>query len=140
MCARRSACCPAASETVLYVEDEITVRSLTAHVLRRLGYTVLEAGSGEQAREVVQEQNGPRSICSSPTWCCRTAGGKELADWVCARDGETKLLFTSGYVDENVLRHHGVSPEMAFLRKPFSPGDLARKLREVMDEACLPVA
>jgi len=41
---------PGGSETILYVEDESTVRSLTAHVLRRLGYTVLEAGDGRQAR------------------------------------------------------------------------------------------
>jgi CheY-like chemotaxis protein len=124
---------PGGSETILYVEDEITVRSLTAHVLRRLGYTVLEAGTGEQARLVLQEQNGhPIDLLFSDV-VLPDLSGKELADWVCARKGDTKLLFTSGYVDEGVLRRHGVEPDMAFLRKPFSPSDLARKLRDVMD-------
>ena len=131
---------PGGSETILYVEDEITVRSLTAHVLRRLGYTVLEAGDGEQARD--HRAGAKRAAHRPPLLRCRPAGSQRQGArrlGLRARDAETKLLFTSGYVDESVLRHHGVSPEMAFLRKPFSPGDLARKLREVMDDtSCLP--
>jgi CheY-like chemotaxis protein len=128
---------PGGSETILYVEDEMAVRSLTSHVLRRLGYTVLEAESGEQARSIVLAQNGhPIDLLFSDV-VLPDLSGKELADWVVEQKQDTKLLFTSGYVDENVLRRHGVSAEMAFLRKPFSPADLARKLREVMDEAAV---
>ena len=52
------------------------------------------------------------------------AGGKELADWIQTRNGGTKILFTSGYVDEGILRRHGLKPETAFLQKPFTPSDL----------------
>jgi CheY-like chemotaxis protein len=124
---------PGGSETILYVEDEMSVRSLTSHVLRRLGYTVFEAGSGEQARTILLEQNGQPIDLLFADVVLPDLSGKQLADWVVEQKEGTKLLFTSGYVDENILRRHGVSSEMAFLRKPFSPSDLARKLREVMD-------
>ena len=126
---------PGGSETILYVEDEITVRSLTSHVLRRLGYTVLEADCGEQARVVLGEQNGHAVDLLFSDVVLPDLSGKDLADWVCKQKPETKLLFTSGYVDEGVLRRHGVTPDLAFLRKPFSPADLARKVREVIDGA-----
>ncbi len=125
---------PGGHETVLYVEDEITVRSLTAHVLRRLGYTVLEAGSGKQARDAVENNNGHEIDLLFSDVVLPDAGGKELANWICTtRPGRTKLLFTSGYVDESILRGHGLESGTAFLQKPFTPADLAKKVREVLD-------
>ena len=61
------------------------------------------------------------------------AGGSELASWITGRNESTKILFTSGYVDENILKRHGLKPGTAFLQKPFTPSDLARKVRDVMD-------
>jgi CheY-like chemotaxis protein len=124
---------PGGSETILYVEDEISVRSLTAHVLRRLGYTVLEAGDGKQARAIVETQNGRGIDLLFSDVVLPDLGGRELADWVSTRNARTKLLFTSGYVDESILRRHGLHPGMAFLQKPFTPADLARKVREVFE-------
>jgi len=127
---------PGGNETVLYVEDEITVRSLTAHVLRRLGYTVLEAGSGKQARDAIESNNGREVDLLFSDVVLPDAGGKELADWIRAtRNGRTKLLFTSGYVDEGILKRHGLELGTAFLQKPFTPADLAKKIREVLDDA-----
>jgi len=125
---------PGGNETVLYVEDEITVRSLTAHVLRRLGYTVLEAGSGKQARDAVEGNNGRQIDLLFSDVVLPDAGGRELANWLCnTRDSRTKLLFTSGYVDEIILQSHGLESGTAFLQKPFTPADLARKVREILD-------
>jgi CheY-like chemotaxis protein len=124
---------PGGSETILYVEDEITVRSLTSHVMRRLGYTVLEAGNGEQARTILQEQNGHAIDLLFSDVVLPDLSGRELANWVSGQKAGTKLLFTSGYVDEHILRQHGVDSETAFLQKPFTPADLANKLREVID-------
>ncbi len=127
---------PGGHETVLYVEDEITVRSLTAHVLRRLGYTVLEAGSGKQARDAVEGNNGREIDLLFSDVVLPDAGGQELADWIReTRNGRTKLLFTSGYVDESILRRHGLDVDTAFLQKPFTPADLAKKVREVLDSS-----
>ena len=124
---------PGGNETVLYVEDEITVRSLTAHVLRRLGYTVLEAGSGKQARDAIENHNGREVDLLFSDVVLPDAGGKELADWMRETRTRTKLLFTSGYVDESILKRHGLEMGTAFLQKPFTPADLARKVREVLD-------
>ncbi len=127
---------PGGHETVLYVEDEITVRSLTAHVLRRLGYTVLEAASGKQARDAVEGYNGREIDLLFSDVVLPDAGGQDLADWIReTRNGRTKLLFTSGYVDESILRRHGLDVDTAFLQKPFTPADLAKKVREVLDNS-----
>jgi PAS domain S-box-containing protein len=125
---------PGGHETILYVEDEITVRSLTSHVLRRLGYTVLEASDGKQARDLVEANNGHGIALLFSDVVLPDAGGSELAAWFKTQNKDTRILFTSGYVDENILKRHGLQPGTAFLQKPFSPADLARKVREVMDD------
>jgi CheY-like chemotaxis protein len=124
---------PGGHETILYVEDEINVRSLTAHILRRLGYTVFEAGDGAQAREVVEANAGRHIDLLFSDVVLPDLGGKELSDWIQQRCRQTRVLLCSGYIDENVLRHHGLDLETAFLQKPFTPADLARKVREVID-------
>jgi PAS domain S-box-containing protein len=123
---------PGGNETILYVEDEMSVRSLTAHVLRRLGYTVLEAGDGQEAQTIIEERAESDIDLLFSDVVLPDVSGRQLADWVCTRR-QTKLLFTSGYVDEQILRHHGVEADAAFLQKPFTPSDLARKLREVIE-------
>ena len=121
------------TETVLYVEDEITVRSLTAHVLLRLGYTVLEAADGKSARDVVETHGGREIHLLFSDVVLPDSGGQELAEWIRGRNAGTKILFTSGYVDENILKRHGLDASAAFLQKPFTPADLAKKIREVLD-------
>lgn len=125
---------PRGSETVLIVEDEVTVRSLAAHILRKLGYNVLEAEDAGHAREVVQShKKGRIDLLLADVVLPNSEGGKQLADWLEARHEETKVLFTSGYVEESVFKHHGLEPGMAFLQKPFTPADLARRVREVIE-------
>ena len=124
---------PGGHETILYVEDEITVRNVTAQILRSLGYTVLEAGDGSTAREVLETANGRAIDMLFSDVVLPDSGGRELSDWVRSRSRMTKLLFTSGYIDEAILRRHGLERDTAFLQKPFSPMQLARKVRETMD-------
>ncbi|MDQ3622819.1 MAG: PAS domain S-box protein, partial [Verrucomicrobiota bacterium] len=126
---------PGGNETILYVEDEITVRSLTAHVLRRLGYTVLEASDVKSARDTVEAQEGRDIDLLFSDVVLPDAGGRELSDWVQERSKETKVLFTSGYVDETILRRYGVELGTTFLQKPFAPIELAKKVREIMDQS-----
>ena len=59
--------------------------------------------------------------------------GPELAAAFTSRDPGLKVLFQSGYTDEAVLRHANVKSDMAFLKKPFTLGTLAKKIREVLD-------
>ena len=120
-------------ETVLYVEDEITVRSLTTHVLLRLGYTVLEAADVKGARDVAEAHGGREIHLLFSDVVLPDSGGQELAGWMRARSPGTRILFTSGYVDEKILQRHGLDASAAFLQKPFTPSDLAKKIREVLD-------
>ncbi len=125
---------PGGSETVLIVEDEVTVRRLAAHILRKLGYNVLEAEDAGKAREVVNLHNtGKIDLLLADVVLPNSEGGKQLADWLEERHEETKVLFTSGYVEESVFKHHGLEPGVAFLQKPFTPADLARRVREVIE-------
>ena len=121
------------NETILYVEDEITVRSLTTHVLLRLGYTVLEAADGKSARDVAETHGGRKIDLLFADVVLPDSGGQELAEWIRGRNAGTKILFTSGYVDEKILKRHGLDASAAFLQKPFTPADLAKKVREVLD-------
>jgi CheY-like chemotaxis protein len=124
---------PGGSEVILYVEDELSVRSLTSHVLRRLGYTVVEAGDAQQAQAVVEARgDAPVDLVFSDV-VLPDCGGKELAEWVTKRHDRLRVLFTSGYVDEAILLQYGIDGGMAFLQKPFTPAELARKVREVLD-------
>lgn len=97
---------------------------------------MIEAGSGSQARDAVESHNVSDVDLLFSDVVLPDAGGRELVDWI--RDtcrGRTRMLFTSGYVDEGVLRRHGIEAGAAFLQKPFTPTDLARKVREVLDAA-----
>ncbi len=125
---------PGGHETILYVEDEITVRTLTAHVLRRLGYTVLEASDGKQARDLVAANPSSEVTLLFSDVVLPDSGGSELATWIKTQNPQTHILFTSGYVDESILTRHGLTPGVAFLQKPFTPSDLARKVRDVIDQ------
>ncbi|MEI6349684.1 MAG: PAS domain S-box protein [Verrucomicrobiota bacterium] len=125
---------PGGTETILLVEDEASVRRLTASVLQMLGYQVLEAGGCEEAQSIVKKNPERRIDLLLSDVVLPSSGGKELADWVSENSPGTRVLFTSGYVEEVVFNNYGVNPEMPFLQKPFSPAALAIKVREVIGQ------
>jgi CheY-like chemotaxis protein len=128
-------CPPAArrgGETVLLAEDEPAVRALSGQALRAAGYRVLEAGDGAEALRVAGGYLRPIDLLVSDV-VMPGVGGRELAVRLAAVHPEARVLFMSGYADDAVVRH-GVREEQApFLPKPFTPADLARKVREVLD-------
>ncbi|MDB5050329.1 MAG: domain S-box protein [Fibrobacteres bacterium] len=119
-------------ETVLLVEDEDMVRRLISHVLLSHGYKVLEAGSGLAALEVVDRHEGPIDLLLTDVVMAGMSG-RELAEKLLTMRPGLKVLYMSGYTDDAMLRHGVFQNSMAFLGKPFSPGTLVRKLREVID-------
>jgi DNA-binding NarL/FixJ family response regulator len=60
--------------------------------------------------------------------------GRELAERLLEQHPETKLLFISGYTDDAIVRYGISEAEMAFLQKPFTPDELIRKVRDILDE------
>ena len=61
-------------------------------------------------------------------------GGKAMAEWLKITYPELKVLFTSGYTDDAVTQHGVLEPGVAFMPKPYTPGILARKVREMLDD------
>jgi two-component system, cell cycle sensor histidine kinase and response regulator CckA len=120
------------SETILLVEDEETLRKLASSILEGYGYTVLSAGNGEEALQLLNDSPGiPRLLVTDVVM--PKMGGRELSDRIQATHPDTRVLYMSGYTD-NAIVHHGVlDPGVSYLPKPFTPKALARKVREVLD-------
>jgi two-component system, cell cycle sensor histidine kinase and response regulator CckA len=124
---------PRGVETVLLVEDEVSVRTLAARVLRAKGYTVLEAANGDEALTLVRDQGEAMIDVLLTDVIMPQTGGRALADRLAALLPGVKVLFMSGYTDDAIVHHDHLAPGIAFLHKPFSPAALARKVREVLD-------
>jgi PAS domain S-box-containing protein len=123
---------PRGRETVLLVEDEPTLRALTARVLRDLGYQVLEASHGAQAIELAQAQQQPLDLLLTDM-VMPGMRGNALAERLVARLPALKVLFMSGYAGSALDVQDWLGARAALLQKPFSPSLLAHKLREVLD-------
>jgi two-component system cell cycle sensor histidine kinase/response regulator CckA len=124
---------PHGSETILLVEDEASVRTLAAQVLRRLGYSVIEAEDGDGARLAVENLNGSRIDLLLADVVLPNSGGRELLNLIEETQEGAKILFTSGYVKEIVCKKYDLPSGVPFLQKPFTPADLARKVREIIE-------
>jgi PAS domain S-box-containing protein len=123
---------PRGRETILLAEDEGSVRALSRYVLRECGYAVLEAADGEEAIEVCAREQGAIHLLVSDV-VMPGMGGRQLAEKLLELRPEMRVLYLSGYADDAVIRHGVFEAEVNFLQKPFSAGDLARKVREVLD-------
>jgi signal transduction histidine kinase len=123
---------PGGHETILVVEDSPAVRTVAARSLRALGYQVLEAAHGQQALELLAAAGQPVDAVITDV-VMPGMGGRELADRILERWPGIRVLFSSGYTDDMVIRQRLLASETAFLQKPYSAAGLARKLRELLD-------
>lgn len=117
------------SETILVAEDEPPLRALCARVLKRYGYTVLQAGSVAEALLFAERYSGPIHLLLTDL-VMPDGTGLELADEV-TRQTPLAVLYMSGYSDGTLEREIGGA---AYLQKPFSPQDLATRVRQVLDD------
>ncbi|HET9222799.1 MAG TPA: ATP-binding protein, partial [Roseiflexaceae bacterium] len=128
---------PPGVETLLVVEDEPAVRDLAARVLRAQGYTVLVAADGAEALARADEYGGRIQLLLADVIMPRI-GGKALADQLLSRWPEIKVLFMSGYTDSAIAHRGHLDPDVAFIQKPFTPAQLAHKVRETLDAPAAP--
>ncbi|MDP2657781.1 MAG: ATP-binding protein, partial [Candidatus Deferrimicrobium sp.] len=120
------------SETILLVEDEETLRKLASSILEGYRYTVLSAGNGEEALQLLKNSPAiPRLLVTDVVM--PKMGGRELSDRIKAIYPGTRVLFMSGYTDNAIVDHGVLKPGVSFLQKPFTPKALARKVRVVLD-------
>ncbi len=121
------------SETVLIVEDDGSLRNLTRKILERYGYSILKAENGEDALRISEEQDGSIDLMITDVVMPKMSG-REVAERLQSLRPEIKVIYMSGYTD-NAIVHHGVlASGLNFIEKPFTPEDLARKVREVLDK------
>ncbi len=121
------------SETILLVEDNEMVRNLTNTLLRRLGYTVLVAGNGNQALSVLEQHAQEIQLLLTDV-IMPEMNGRQLFSKASEKYPDLKVLYMSGYT-ENVIAHRdGLDEGVCLIPKPFSIQTLAAKLREVLEE------
>jgi len=119
------------TETVLVVEDEALTRQVLRASLEACGYTVLEAGHGEEALSLCREHEARIDLLLTDL-VMPIMSGRELAERMAVLRPDTKILFMSGYTDDVVIRQGIQRGEIAFIQKPFNLSALARKVRETL--------
>jgi CheY-like chemotaxis protein len=124
---------PHGRETVLLVEDEPAVRSLAVRVLRQQGYVILEATNGSEALRIVETQPHVAIDLVLTDVVMPQMGGQALVNLLRAKLPSVKILFMSGYPDRSFNQDGTLDANINFLQKPFLPGVLARKVRDVLE-------
>jgi len=119
-------------ETILLIEDEPLVRDLALEVLSSRSYQVLTARDGEEALSIARAH--PTEIHLTVTDVVLPAmSGKEVARRLRETRPGLKVLFMSGYAEEQVVHRGVVEEDVAFLAKPFTPAALSEKVRLVLN-------
>ena len=120
-------------ETILLVEDEEGVLTLTRNILKSYGYRVLEARTGGEALRVWEEQAGNIDMLFVDIVLPEGMSGLELADKLLLEKRDLVVLFTSGYSMDVLVQDFGFDETRLFLKKPSPPHALAAKVRECLD-------
>ena len=127
---------PGGTETILVVEDESEVRVLVRQILQQRGYRVIEAASPREALHLVNRAATPVDLLLTDVIMPQMTG-RALADLVTADQPALPVMFMSGYADSAVVEHGVLQTGRAYLQKPFTPAQLARVVRRVLDTARL---
>ena len=124
---------PRGHETILVVEDEPSVRAVVVQLLRKLGYTVIEAEDGIEALERLDE-TGEIDMLFTDIVLPGGMTGKDVASEVLKRQPAVRLLYTSGYAAGVMDEGGRVAGGGEFLSKPYPMKTLASRIREILDE------
>ncbi len=122
------------TETILVVEDEQSVRSLTRLILEKAGYRVLVASDGLEALRVAAEIKSSIHLLLTDVVLPRMSSS-EIVEQIKALFPGVRVLYMSGYTDDVLLRHKIKTGQVNFLQKPFEPNALLAKIREILDRS-----
>ncbi|NOY28110.1 MAG: PAS domain S-box protein [Oligoflexia bacterium] len=121
----------AGTETVLVAEDERAVRLLTVRTLTTLGYTVVEAADGAEALQQSENYKGTIHLLLTDLVMPRMSGSLLALQMQPRRPG-MKVLYMTGYTNEAVVRHGLLQAGVEIIQKPFSPAELAARVRMML--------
>lgn len=119
-------------ETILLVEDEPGIRALVRKILKRERYNVLEAGSAEEASRVAGGYEGRIDLLLTDVML-PGMGGRELAEGLRESLPQLRVLYVSGFTEDESVRAGGFPPGSKFLQKPFTLSALVSKVREALE-------
>jgi two-component system cell cycle sensor histidine kinase/response regulator CckA len=120
-------------ETILVLEDDISVRHISVRVLRKLGYQVIEAANGDDAQRMITESAGQKIHLLLTDVVMPQISGRYFADWLRKISPHTKVVFVSGYLADSLHPGDRIDNGMFFLPKPFDPEQLATTIRQALD-------
>jgi len=116
---------------VLLVDDDEHVRRVAARALRTRGYTVIEASDGGAALAVLESRERVDLLLTDVVM--PGMDGRQLAELACTKQPQLKVLYTSGYTDDAVVRHGVMQGAVDLIEKPFRIDSLARRVRQSLD-------
>ena len=119
-------------ETILLVEDEDDVRTLTARLLEKQGYKVMQAREGNDALALAEWYKGKIDLLLTDV-SMPYMNGKSLAERLKEKRSDIKILFMSGHADRRLIPPGIIDSDVAFLPKPYTVETLCYKIRSVID-------
>ena len=123
---------PGGTETVLVVEDEEAVRLLTRMILEKAGYRVVDAPNPKEAEALFAENPTGFDLLVTDVVMPGSSGPTLFARLAQLRP-DLRVLYVSGYTDDEIVHRGQLDPGIEFLQKPFTAADLGRRVREVID-------
>jgi two-component system cell cycle sensor histidine kinase/response regulator CckA len=120
------------TETILLVEDEAPVRAVVRRMLESLGYKVREAANGAEALGILDTSLRRIDLILTDV-VMPDIHGRHLAECAMADDPGRRVLYMTGYTDDNILRQE-LTPGTALLQKPFTTEALGRAVRDMLDD------
>jgi DNA-binding NtrC family response regulator len=122
---------PDGSLTVLVVEDLELLLPITARIVEMAGYTVLVAANAEEALRVADEHAAPIDLLLTDV-VMPGKTGRELSDLLLAKNPAMRVLFTSGYPADTIIRHGIVEGRINFIQKPYTGDELLAMIRKTL--------
>jgi PAS domain S-box-containing protein len=119
------------TETILVVEDAPDVRNLTVRALKKIGYAVYSAGRADEALGWARSFTDPIDLVVTDI-VMPGMNGRELAEQLTKMRPGLRVLYVSGYTEENIAHRGVLDTGIAYLQKPFTPASLGEKVREVL--------
>lgn len=125
---------PRGTESILVVEDEDNVRKLAVRILKKQGYSVRDARTGGDALILCQELEKPFDLVLTDV-IMPNMNGPDLVKKLKKIWDDVTVLYMSGYTADAIVRNGILKKDTLYMQKPFSPVDLARKVRIILDKS-----